>query len=229
MPNRLFILILLGSLTIGLPMTATALGLDIEADAGAGLALGTTNNPSITGEASMAAGGGVGIDLYLFKLGSVDLGICLGVDYSYLSFNSTWSTYLGQPTDQTSDANYTYINFPIMLVGSVPITSSVRLVVKAGGFAGYFAGGTASVTYSSQFGSFTNGSSNLNSSNTYTWEGGLNFTVGVDLPVGTNVSFSPALRFNMGLSNTTVPFAGTSFNDTFWALTALIGIKYKAI
>ena len=96
---------------------------------------------------------------------------------------------------------------------------------------GYFIGGTVNLTYSTQLPlpGFSNGSQTLDSSNTYSWEGGLNFTAGLDFPVGTNVSISPTLLFNMGLSNTTVPFAGTSFNDTFWALTALIGIKYTVM
>ncbi len=231
MRNRLFILILLGALTLGLPMTAAALGLDVEAKGGAGLGLGTTNNPSIVGAVRLSGGAGIDCDVYFLKAGSVDLGICVGVDYSYLSFHSTWSTYLGAPSDQTVDSQYNYINIPVMLVGSVPLNSSLRLVLKAGGFVGYFLGGTANISYNPQIPAFglTNGSATLNSSNTYSWEGGLNFTAGIDIPVGSNVAITPQLLYNMGLSNITVPFAGTSFNNTFWALTAMVGIKYTVM
>jgi len=233
MRNRLFILILLGFLTIGLPMTAAALGMDVEAKAGAGVALGTTDNTSVTGAARMAAGGGVGIDLYLLNLGSIDLGVSVGAEYSYLTFHSTWSSYTQGPftSDQTADSNYGYLNIPIALVGRVPLTPSIQVVVRAGGFIGYFLGGTSNLSYNPQItGVFVNGPQTLDTSNTNQWEYGLHFTAGTDIALGGSLIIAPALQFDMGLTDTTVnSTAAGNFKDTFWSLTLVVGIKYRVI
>jgi hypothetical protein len=229
MRNRLFILILLGFLTIGLPMTAAALGLDVEAKAGAGLSLGTTDNSDATGAARMAAGGGVGIDLYVVKLGPVDLGIAFGVEYSYLNFHSTWTNFL-PGVDQTADSNYGYLNIPIALVGRMPLTQSIQVVVSAGVFFGDFLGGNSNDTYNPNIGQ--NGHQPLDSSNTYPWEYGLHVTAGTDLALGGGLLFAPALQFDMGFTDTTKPIPlpnGTNFKDTFWSLTLVVGIKYNVI
>ncbi len=239
MRKGFLVVILLGLVITAVPITVSGLGLDVEAKGGAGLGLGTTDNDDIEGAVRLSGGAGIDADLYLFKAGPVDLGISLGVDYSYLSFHSKWSNYLssvtvpftGQTTDQTTESQYHYINFPIMLVGSMPINSSLRLFVKAGGFIGYFLGGTADVKYDPQLAlvGMTDGDADLDSDNTNRWEYGLNFVAGVDIPIGTNLSVSPQILYNMGLTDTSKSFAGTSFKDTFWALTAMVGIKYKAI
>jgi len=243
MRKGFLVLILLGLFITAVPMMALALGIDVEAKAGAGLGLGTTNNSDIVGAVRLSGGAGIDCDVYFLKAGPVDLGICVGVDYSYLSFHSTWSNYpystftvmgFSAVTTQTSDTQYNYINVPIMLAGSIPLNSSLRLVLKAGGFVGYFIGGTTNVTYNPQIpGVFTNGPQTLNSNTTYNWEGGLNFTAGIDIPVGSNFSITPQLLYNMGLSNTTMPLpailGGGSYNNTFWALTAMVGIKYNVL
>ena len=229
MRNRLFILILLGFLTIGLPMTAAALGMDVEAKAGAGLALGTTNNTSATGTARVAAGGGVGIDLYLLKLGSIDLGIAVGAEYSYLSFHSQWTNFL-PGVDQTADSNYGYLNIPIALVGRIPLTQSIQVVVRAGMFIGDFLGGTSNDTYNPDIGQ--NGPQTLDSSNTYQMEYGLHITAGTDIALGGSLTLAPAIQFDMGLTDTSKPIPlpnGTDFKDTFWSLTLVVGIKYNVI
>ena len=208
MRNRLFILILLGALTIGLPMTAAALGLDVEEKLGAGLALGTTNNPSVTGEARMSIVGGVGFDLYLLKLGSVDLGIAFGAEYSELNFHSTWTGFFTNPpfpftADQTADSNYGYLNIPIALVGRIPLSQSMQLVVRAGGFIGYFIGGVSYDTYNPNIGQ--NGPQPLDWSNTYEWEYGLHVTGGTDIALGGGIIFAPSIQFDMGLTDTSQP------------------------
>jgi hypothetical protein len=40
---------------------------------------------------------------------------------------------------------------------------------------------------------------------------------------------SPALLFNMGLTDTTKPIGTTDFKDTFWALSLVVGIKYTVL
>ncbi len=230
-------LILLGLMALAVPMTAFAFGVDIEAKGGAGLGLGTTDNDDIEGAVRLSGGAGIDADIYFLKAGPVDLGISVGVDYSYLSFHSKWKNYLssvtipytGQTTDQTTDSQYHYINFPVMIVGSMPINSTMRVFVKAGGFVGYLVGGTAEVSYDPELAlvSMTDTDVDLDSDNTNRWEWGLNFVAGVDIPIGANFSVTPQLLYNMGLADTTKSFAGTSFKDTFWALTAMVGIKYK--
>jgi hypothetical protein len=228
MRKRLLVLILLGLVTIGLPMTAAALGLDVEAKGGAGVALGTTDNTSVAGAARLAAGGGAGVDLYLLSLGSIDLGVSAGAEYSYLTFHSVWSNFQGAGTDQTADSTYGYLNLPITLVCRVPLSQSIQVVVHAGGYIGYFLGGSSNLTYNPQFGPFVNGTQTLDSSNTIQWEYGLHFTAGADIALGGNLALAPAVQFDMGLTDTSVntPF---SFKDTFWSLTAIVGIKYKVM
>ncbi len=223
------VLILLGLMALAVPMTAFAFGLDVEAKGGVGLGLGTTDNDDIEGAVRLSAGAGIDADIYFLKTGPVDLGVCVGVDYSYLSFHSKWKNYLSFPTDQITDSKYHYVNFPVMIVGSMPINSTMRLFIKAGGFIGYLVGGTAEVSYDPEIpGFFTDTDVDLDSDNSNRWEWGLNFVGGVDIPIGDKFSVSPQILYNMGLTDTTKSFAGTSFKDTFWALTFMVGIKYKA-
>jgi hypothetical protein len=226
------VLILLGLAVIALPMTVAALGLDVEAKAGAGIGLGATDNPDITGAARIAADGGVNVDVYLLDLGSADLGISVGAEYSYLTFHSVWSNLPSPPfpapgIDQTTDATYGYFNLPISLVCKVPVSEAVQIVIRGGGFIGYFLGGSADLTYSSILPDST---SKLDSSTTILWEYGLHFTAGADIALGGGLSLAPAVQFNMGLTDTSknTAQAGT-FKDTFWSLTAIVGIKYKVL
>ena len=223
MRKWLFVLILLGLAALTLPMTVGAFGLDVEAKAGAGIGLGTTDNKNITGAARLAAGGGVGIDLFLLNAGPVTLGLSTGVEYSYLTFHSTDSNYQGYGLNVTTDATYNYITVPIALVGSMPLSSSLRLVMRAGAFIGYFLNGSADLT-----GDVVQ-TSDLDSSNTEQWQYGLHFTAGADIDLGGNFSVSPALQFDMGLTDTSVNAVAGPYKDTFWSLTAIVGIKYKAM
>jgi len=228
MRKMLLVVILLGLVASGLPMTAMALGLDVEAKVGAGVALGTTDNASVTGTARMAADGGVGIDLYLISLGSIDIGVSTGVEYSYLTFHSTWSNFPFAGVDQTTDSKYNYINVPIALIGSMPVGSSLTLVVRAGGFIGYFLSGTADNTYSNPI--VPSNTATLDSSNTIQWEYGLHLSAGTDIGLGGNLAVSPAIQFDMGLTDTSVNGgAAGNFKDTFWSLTLAVGIKYKVL
>jgi hypothetical protein len=230
--RKWFLGLAMSSLLIGLPVTVAALGLDVEAKGGAGIALGTTNNPNATGAARVAAGGGVGVDIYLIRLGSIDLGIAVGVQYSYLSFHSVWTGFF-TGIDQTADSNYSYLNIPIAFVGRVPLTQSIQLVVSAGAFFGDFVSGTSNDTYNPDIGQ--NGPQTLDSSNTYQWEYGLHFTAGTDIALGGGLVFAPALQFDMGLTDTSKPIPplpagnGTDFKDTFWSLTLTLGIKYNVL
>ena len=229
--RRRFVVLILMVLVAALPMTSAALGLDVEAKGGAGLALGTTDNSSITGAARLAADGGVGVDLYLLKAGSADHGFSIGAEYSYLTFHSTWAGKIpvgapGGASDLTTDSTYNYLNIPISLVGRVPLDPSINLVVRAGGFIGYFLSGTANNTFSNSNYAGLNGSVALDSNSTNQLEYGLHFTAGADFSVGSGFSVEPALQFDMGLTDTTPNNAQNgTFNDTFWSLILTVGIK----
>jgi hypothetical protein len=213
-------------------MTAAALGLDVEAKAGAGVGLGTTDNSDITGSPRLAAGAGVNVDLYLLSLGSADFGISVGTEYSYLTFHSVESNLPSPPfpapgLDQTTDATYRYVNFPISLVCKVPVNEAIQVTIRGGAFIGVFLGGSADLSYSSIL---PDGSSTLDSDNTIGSEYGLHFTAGADIALGGGLSIAPAIQFDMGLTDTSVnKVQPVSSKDTFWSLTAVVGIKYKVL
>ena len=233
MRKILTVVILLGLVAIALPMTAAALGLDVEAKGGAGIGLGSTDNKAITGAARFSAGGGVGLDFYLVNLGPADLGISAGVEYSHSTFHYTWSNFAMPGEDQTADATYGYLNIPISVVCKLPVTESVQVILRAGGFIGFFHAGYADLTYTVQVPLFglVNGRETLDSSNTILTAYGLHFTAGADIALGSGISLAPALQFDMGLTDitkNTQPLPGT-FKDTLWALTAMVGIKYSVL
>ncbi|HVP20106.1 MAG TPA: hypothetical protein VMU36_14055 [Spirochaetia bacterium] len=227
-------LVLAASLAAALPLAASAIGVDIEAKGSGGLALGSTTNPDESGSPRAALIGGVGADVFLLTVGPVDLGFSVGAEYDYLMFhgvlNNFASAMVGPGYTQTTDNVYAYLQFPISVVGRVPLTESLALTLRAGAFIGHFLGGTSSASYNSNpFGFPT--SITLDSSNTIVGEYGLHFTGGVDIALGSNFSLSPAVQLDMGLTNTqaTNPSGAPGaypYSDTFWSVTATIGIKY---
>jgi hypothetical protein len=231
MRKSIFVLLVATCMAVSLPMTAAALGLDVEAKVGAGLALGSTNNPDLTGTPQVAAGGGLGVDFYFVNAGPVDMGIAAGIEYSYLATHSVWKNYGMPANDMTEDAYYNYLIFPVSLVGKVPLAQSVELVIHAGGFLGAFIGGTYKATFSNPFfPAYPGTSGNLDSSNTMGLVGGLHFAAGTDIALGGNFSLSPALQFDMGLSDIdTNNTANGTFTNTLWSLTVMVGIKYKVL
>jgi hypothetical protein len=72
----------------------------------------------------------------------------------------------------------------------------------------------------------TNGTVTLDDSNTAQWEYGLHFSGGPDIKVGSRLTFSPSLEFNMGLSNAEVSTNVNPYKETFWSLIVNVGIKY---
>jgi len=227
MRKTLAVLILLGLVTFALPMTAAALELDVEAKAGAGIGLGTTDNPDITGSPRLSAGGGVGLDFYLISLGPVDLGLSAGVEYSHSTFHYTWSNVLSSGSDLVADATYGYLNIPISLVCKLPVTESIQVILRAGGFIGFFEAGFSDNTGFPLLA----GRHTLDDTNTISMAYGLHFTAGTDIVLGSGFILAPGLQFDMGLTDitkNTLPFPG-KFNDTLWALTVVVGIKYKVL
>lgn len=225
MRHQVFLPILVALAMLSLPLAAGAMGLDVEAKGAGGLALGSTNNPDESGSPRAGFAGGIDFDLFLFTVGPVDLGLSAGAEYNYLTFHGTLNNFFGIPgVTQTSDSNYSYLQFPIALVGRVPLTQSLDLTLRAGAFIGHFLGGSATFSYNSA-GPFPP-SATLDSSNTIVGEYGLHFTGGVDIGLGSNFALSPAVQFDMGLTNTNGGIPGYAYSDTFWSITATIGVKY---
>jgi hypothetical protein len=222
--------------------------LDVEAKAAGGLALGSTTNPDESGSPRAGALGGVGIDMYLLTVGPVDLGLSVGAEYDYLTFHGVLNNYLsgagfGPGITQTSDSIYNYLDFPVSIVGRFPLSPSVSVTLRAGAFIGHFLGGSSTLSYTNNgapalvYEGFLLSPANvtsqtLNSSTTLVGEYGLHFTGGVDIAISKTLLLAPALQFDVGLTNTSAvnPATGTGaypYSDTFWTLTAAIGIKYK--
>ena len=198
-------------------MAAAALGLDIEAKGGAGIGLGSTTSSTITGSPLLAAGGGIGVDVFLFEAGPVNLGIAAGAEYAYLSQHSEDSA-----TTVKEDAQYNYLYVPLSLVGSVPL-GPVNLVVHVGGFAGYFLSGKAiNIT----FGGSPVADATLDTSNTAQWEYGIHVALGADIPLMSGLSIAPAVQLDYGLTDITTT---QSSKDTLASLALMVAIKYKAM
>ncbi|HVO40402.1 MAG TPA: outer membrane beta-barrel protein [Spirochaetia bacterium] len=228
MRRNVVLSVLVGALFLALPLAAGALGLDIEAKVGGGLAAGTTSNPNQTGSPRAGFEAGLDFDVFLLSAGPVDLGLSLGGQFSYLTFHGVLNVPAAPPFipvafTLTSDSNYKYINIPISIVGRLPIDDSLRLTFRAGGFIGYFLGGASDNSYSPPI--QPNGTVTLDSSTTVQWEYGIHVTGGVDIALVGGLALSPSVVFDMGLTNTTNT-PGYAYSDTFWSLTAMIGIKY---
>ena len=58
---------------------------------------------------------------------------------------------------------------------------------------------------------------------------GLSFYAGLDLFTRGRLSIGPSLEFNLGLTDTSIDLQPTPSNDTFWALTANVGIRYRLL
>ena len=227
-------LILLGLVAIALPMTAAALGLDVEAKGGAGIGLGTTDDSDISGSPRLAALGGVNIDLYLLNVGPVDLGISFGTEYTYLTFHSVEKNlpvaiFFIPGLSVTTDSTYRYLDFPLSLVCKVPVNDSLLLTVRAGAFLAYFLGGSADQVFSNPAVPSISGAK-LDSSNTEKSEYGLHFTATADISLGSGLSLTPGIQFDMGLTDNTVDSAEyVPSKATFWSLTGILGIKYQIL
>lgn len=232
-----FTMVLAALIALALPLAAGALSMDIEAKVAGGLALGSTTNPDESGSPRVGFAGGIGADLFLLKAGPVDLGISVGAEYDYLTFhgvlNNFASVAFGPGITQTSDSTYVYLQFPISLVGRIPITQSVDVTLRAGAFIGHFMGGSASLSYNTNPLGLLPTSQTLSSITTLVGEYGLHFTGGVDIALSNSFALSPAVQFDMGLTNTqaTNPTGAPGaypYSDTFWSITATIGVKYTA-
>ena len=118
-------LVLAACLALAMPFVAGAVSLDIEAKGAGGLALGSTSNPNETGSPRAAFAGGIGVDVFLVTVGPVDLGVSVGAEYDSLNnhgvLNNFESAMVGPGITQTTDNTYNYLQFPISVVGRIPL------------------------------------------------------------------------------------------------------------
>ena len=231
--RNLWFSLVLAAFLVALPLSISALGLDIEAKAGGGLALGWTTNPNQTGTPGPDLVGGVDIDIYPFSFSGVDLGFSVGAEYAYLTNHGSLSisTPFGNTTLK-SDASFNYLIVPVAVSSRIPLSSGLDLAFRAGGFIGYFLGGSSTNTYNPEivnlpFISLTNNTTTLDSSTTVQWMYGLHFTGGADIRLAGNLFLAPSIVFDMGLTNTTGT-SGYTYSDTLWSISAMIGVKYSA-
>ncbi len=226
MRKTLAVFILLGLVTIAMPMAAAAIGLDVELKGGAGIGLGSTDNKDITGSPRLALNGGGNVDFYLTNLGPGEIGLSVGGEYSHLTFHYTWANKGAPNVDLVQDVTYGYLNIPIGLVYKLPVSDSVKIVVRAGGFVGFFLGGFADGTYGGTSIPRTTFDSNTTPSMNY----GLHMTAGADIALFSGLALAPAIQFDWGFTDITKNnVTQGDFNDTIWALTVVVGIKYSVL
>jgi len=220
------------AILLGAAFGLSALGLDLELKGGAGLAMGTTDDPNKSGEVRYALDAGLTLDLFVLKLNRLSLGLSGGAAYANLNYHGVdQGITIPAPTTQTSNSEYNYLLFPVALVGKFDVGARYSLTVRGGGFAGYFLSGTSDLTYNPEVPPvYTNGEVALDKSNTEQWMYGLSFYAGLDLCGKGRLSVTPSLEFNLGLTDTSInAMQPTPSKDTFWALTANVGIRYSLL
>lgn len=224
------------AMLLGAAIGLSALSLDLEVKGGGGLAMGATDDPDKSGQLRWALDAGLTLDLYLLELGRLSLGVSGGAAYANLNYHGVWENYPNPvppplTTTQTSDSEYNYLLFPVALVGKLNIGARRSLTLRGGGFAGYFLSGTTNLTYNPEVPFvLVNGEVELDDTNTELWMYGLSFYAGLDLLSKGRLSIVPSLEFNLGLTDTSVDLAfPPASKDTFWALTANVGIRYSLL
>ena len=114
------------------------------------------------------------------------------------------------------------------------LSDRLSFIVRAGGFASYFLGGTVDNTYDPEIilpgpiEVYVNGEVDLDDSNTEQWMYGLRFYAGAELMKKGKISIIPGIQFDIGLTDTSIDSVQPlPSKDTFWALTASVGVKYS--
>lgn len=209
-----------------------ALGLDAELKAGGGMAMGTTDDANKSGELRYALEAALTLDLLLVQTERLALGVSAGAGYANLNYHGV-DPGVYDPIDtafttQTSDSAYNYVLVPAGIVARLRVGSLPALAIRAGGFAGYFLSGTSDLTYDPNTTLFTDGEVALDDTNTELWMYGLSFYAGMELWNWGKLSIVPSLQFDIGLTDTSIDaMQPTPSKDTFWALTANVGVRYS--
>jgi hypothetical protein len=223
--GRFFLLTLF---VLALPLSSWAFGVDLTVHAGGGAAMGSTDDDNKTGKIGFAAGGGAGIDLALLDLNPLGLGLSTGAEYIYLKYESEVFIDAGilGTTDLSATTDYGYITVPLTLQASLPLNEKLTLRFSAGGFAGFFLGGTADNDYNPEIApaGLLDEKVDLDDSEIEAWQYGLRFGTAVEIKSRGKIHLEPGLLFDLGLTDTTITQPS---RDTFWALTAYVGCRYS--
>ena len=211
-----------------MPMVVTALGVDVSVQAGGGAAMGTTDDALKSGKLRWSAVAGVAIDVYALDLRALSLGLSLGADYALLNYYGIADMSSFFVGNRVSEARYNYLFIPVAFVCNLPLKTDTSLTVRFGGFAAYFITGTTDLTYDTPLGPFVNGKVDLDDSNTEQWMYGLRAYIGANLFTKGKLSISPGIQFDIGLTDTSIDsMQPLPSKDTFWALNALVSVKYS--
>jgi hypothetical protein len=232
MKKQLCVLILVIAVFLGMPLIVSALGLDVSLQAGGGAALGTTDDENKSGKLRWSIDAGFAVDVYAIDLGALSLGLSTGVDYAMLNYYGE-TDISGGPIpfadNRISEPRYNYLFIPVALVGNIGLRGDKSLTVRLGGFAAYFLGGKTDLTYEPEVPGFLeNGEADLDDTNTEQWMYGLRAYVGATVFQKDNLSIVPGIQFDLGLTDTSLsvlPF--DTSKDTFWALIAIVALKYS--
>jgi hypothetical protein len=232
MKKHLWVLLLAIVVFLGMPIIVTALGVDVSLQAGGGAAMGSSDSDLKTGKLRWSADAGLAMDVYAFDIGSLALGVSVGADYVMLNYYGITDLTTYGAGDRVGEPRYNYVFIPAALVGNMGLKADKSVTVRIGGFAAYFLGGKTDVTYDTQIPipfQFINGEYDLDDSNTEQWMYGIRAYVGADLFIKGKISISPGIQFDIGLTDATVdlPLPEDTSKDTFWALNALICVKYS--
>lgn len=234
MNKHLWVLLLTFVAFMVMPMVVTALGVDVSLQAGGGAAMGTSDSDLKTGKLRWSAEAGLAVDVYAFELGSLSLGLSLGADYAMLNYYgiTDLSAAPYSAGDRVGEPRYNYLFIPAAVVGNMSLKADKSVTLRIGGFAAYFLGGKTDVTYDTEvpLAGLVNGEYDLDDSNTEQWMYGIRAYVGVNLFTKGKISISPGIQFDMGLTDATVDiplFPPDVSKDTFWALNALVSVKYS--
>lgn len=233
MKKQLWVLLFAVVVFLGMPIAVSAIGLDVSVQAGGGAAMGTSDSDLKTGKLRWSAEAGLAVDVYAFDLGSLSLGLSLGVDYAMLNYYgiTDLSAAPYSAGDRVGEPRYNYLFIPAAVVGNISLKADKSVTVRIGGFAAYFLGGKTDVTYDTQnipYG-LIDGEYDLDDTNTEQWMYGIRAYVGANLFKKGNLTISPGIQFDIGLTDATVDqalFPPDVSKDTFWALNALVGVKY---
>jgi hypothetical protein len=231
MKKHLWVLLLAIVVFLGMPIIVTALGVDVSLQAGGGAAMGSSDSDLKTGKLRWSADAGLAMDVYAFDIGSLALGVSLGADYAMLNYYGITNLTTYGAGDRVGEPRYNYLFIPAAVVGNMNLKADKSVTVRIGGFAAYFLGGKTDVTYDTEvpLAGLINGEYDLDDSNTEQWMYGIRAYVGVDLFTKGKITISPGIQFDMGLTDATVDiplFPPDVSKDTFWALNAVVCVKY---
>jgi hypothetical protein len=213
-------------------VTVNAQSLNLGIKGLGGFAGGSTDDSTKDGQLGFTTGGGLKLDFYFAQVKNTKIGVSSGVEYTFLSYESESDTVVPLvpvPTLAT-DTNYSYLTLPFTVKGAFSLNDTIALTLDVGTFFGIFLDGKSDNTFNPEvvFLGLTNGEEDLNSDTTERLDFGLRFAAGLDMNIGKKALFSPGVQFDLGLTDTSKdqPIVASS-KDTFWKLTAFVGVGYR--